>query len=371
MLRYEFADLIVVGGGLWGAWVAWTAQRAGISALLLDQGRPGNTPGATSQTPCPLSPVSCSNPVLRKLYKASLKAFRELEEDVPLVKSQPFLTLAPETSPSWAVQLSAHQEWDRPFAKIHPAAFKELYPQLHPNSEVWGLESEAHTCDFPELQRKVWELARSAGVKCFADTQVKKIDLEDNRPTAVCRGTVYRGRSLVCAAGPYSETLLGTLPGLTYWPLQRDFYHTVPPTNDTPSLPNLAVLFSRHPVFLEMAGDSFSLHRTGVGSVPPLETPVPRPEETKALGDFRRFWLPDYAAAHGGSVEVIGDTRDGQPLLGPHPWRKDVIVGAGFGPWGPWMAPGAAELTLAMLRETAESPFALGRSSLLEEAKSN
>ncbi|MCA9791697.1 MAG: hypothetical protein KC910_07865 [Candidatus Eremiobacteraeota bacterium] len=202
MMRYERADLIVVGGGLVGCLAARAAVARGLTVRLVDEGRPRLLEPITYH--CALETgelVSWLDPSLTTWqsfdsarYPLDQQTFERLEVGPELADLRQALELGGQ-----AHQVMDSEETNRTFR----------YLRL---PEQWTAVrmARAGRLSSPQLLTHLWE--NLAGV--HSDCQIRFLDLEHESPTAVSYEVAFRGRYLLVAAGDATGGLLGLeLPG--------------------------------------------------------------------------------------------------------------------------------------------------------------
>ena len=325
-IRYERADVVVLGGGWMGCWAALQARRRGLSCILVDRARPvGFYPAL------PLSPALSSSDDWT-VKAASLQALRALEQDLgtALLREDRHWLIAPQESERFQEagrNLELHRQGGD---LLSPGQLAQALPQLRPSTEVWGLEEKCWWFAEPQLLARFWQLLQKLEVEFFVDTEILHCDLEYDQPTAVSHEMALRGRYLWLAES--------ALAGAAGWPEVERHSDDLLPLEDQPAspshppLPNLSVLFREHIVRLEHLQLSESRQ-------------VERPQES--LERFRSQWLPQarpLAMTKGPDFSV--SEKVGALY---HPWREDALATVGLGREGCWRAPGLAQLGLARL----------------------
>lgn len=372
-MQYEHADLVVVGGGILGACVAWQAARQKLSVLLLDQARPG------SSRTC-LRPLRLAGPHPGRVELAlqAARAWAELESDAleTLVLRTGSLELGPREGPRLAACREALDLHLVPYENLEGAELRARFPQFAPRPDTAALhQPDGGLLAAGRALRAAWKAARSRGAQARVDTRVRFLDLDYERPTAVAGDTVFRGRAMVVAPGPWLGSLLpDAAPRLA---LRREHLGRFRPERPELFTPD------RFPGFTLQegdtllsglagpAGDALTCWRPGgatdeePGRVPP-EGPDPR--EVDRLRALLRDWIPGAAAGTlPGETDLVAVAPDGELLLGPLPVRDDMVVAGGLAGSAFQLAPRVAELAVHLARGEG-ARFDLERYSLKRPA---
>jgi len=334
-MRYENADLVVVGGGLPGVLAAREGVRRGLSVVLVDRGRPGLSRHAlTGSCLRVVQPTSNRVAVARRALE-SWAGFED-EAGVKLIDRGDACDVA--RSERIDELEGALTEHAIPYQRLK----RSRWPQLKLPEEIHALQTTAARLDVTAAWAAAWPLAQRAGVRCFADTEIRFLDLEYDRLTAVGSDTAFRGKALLCTAA-------GLLPDL---PVKRvtQQWESSP---DALDCPHLYFHFGGTPVQV-VVGGGYRLSRQRQEAREAID-----PAESARLREFLQRWLP--AAPPVAQPELFSSelTDDGRWLVGRHTFREDLVVLAGLGDAGPQLAPGLAPLALDVAQGVGPDPFPL------------
>lgn len=381
-MHYERADLVVVGGGVMGACVAWQAARRRVSVLLVEQYRPGHRLGS-SHGESRIIRYSYPEPFYVELMKAAFGEWHQLEEaaEERLYLRCGGLDLARRGLGYVEARAAALQAAGLPFQELDEGALRLRYPQFRLEDDTLGLfQPDTGILAADTSLLAAWRAAGRQGARLVTDTPIERLDLEHERPTAVAEGVAFRGRWLVVAAGPWLPRLLPDLaPVLRVTRQQYAFFAPQEPGLFAPG---------KLPVFIVQEGERtyYGLPlfgRQGVkcarhGSDEEVTPENCRrsvdPAALEELRDFLRRWLPgaEGPVVHSG-VCLYTETPDRHFLLDRHPEREDVVVAGGFSGHGFKFAPLVGRIALELLSGGTDLPvtaFSLNRQALAAGGRS-
>lgn len=346
-MRYENADLIVVGGGLPGVLAAREGVRRGLTVVLVDRRRPGPSRHAVTGSCLRLVHGDSARVALARQATENWSRF-EKDAGLQLVEPGEACDVA-----SW----TRVDELEGPLTD-HAIPCERLkrsrWPELKLPEEVQALATTALRVDVTAAWEASWPLAQHAGVRCFADTDIRFLDLEYDRLTAVGADTAFRGKALLCTAAG----LLSDLP-------VRRVTQQWESSPDPLGCPHLFFHFSGTPVQV-VAGEGYRLSRQRKDASAGVD-----PEESDRLREFLARWLPAASAPGNPQLFASEQTEDGRWLLGRHSFREDLVVLAGLGDLGPQLAPGLAPLALDVVMGTRADPFPLVKKSAVSAESSS
>lgn len=308
-MRYERADVVVVGGGLSGCLVAWRAVERRLSVVMVEQGRP--------RDPAEPLPLRLTFPDLGDVLRAgrSLPLWRTLEDLVGERFLQPCssVELAPRNQgleERYEVLLAA----GRPAELLPMEELRGRHPRFTGPLEALGLVQPEGALVTPSLDG-LWRRLQKMGVNIVADTAIRRLDLEYDQPTAVAADTAFRGRFLVAAAGLSTPGLLELASEPERCRLLRLTFACRPEP-----LPLFALPSEWGPVRGFSPGPGTARCRWA-----PKDLPEERPE--RFLADTFRRWLPELS-----DPPLESDSRELQSFpdsLHQLDFRPDMIGFAG------------------------------------------
>lgn len=356
------AEVVVVGGGITGAAVAFHLARLGADVVLLERSRLASGPTGRSTA---IIRQHYSQPLLVRMAVHGLRFFgdfvRETGHSCNFVR----------TGMLWAVDEAnrAALEANVELGLVEGAEIELVEPSclatIDGRIALDGLaaccwEPTAGHCD-PYLGTAGLALASGARIT------------EGVRVTAVSPGVVesdagtIEADAIVVAAGPWTGPLLAPLGyDLPIVPARAEVGRFRLPVDFGPPPPAIAD-FTDELFYVKPADAGY----VEVGTLDPshADTPVdpdcsPEGAEADTLAGFERALGRRLPAAGGGHWRgawsgIYDVTPDWQPVIGPVPRAEGVYVAAGFSGHGFKLAPAVGASLASLLRDGAWGPFDL------------
>ncbi|KUL33488.1 sarcosine oxidase subunit beta [Streptomyces sp. NRRL F-4489] len=344
------ADVVIIGGGVIGASIAFhLAEAAAGRILLLERDTP-----ASGSSGKPLGGVRAqfSDPLNIRLGLRSLAAWHDFARrpgaDIGLHSVGYLFLLGSEAErDTFAAGVELQNSYGVPSRLLTPAAARELCPYVDPAPLVAAAYSPGDGYATPRAAVDGYlRAARRLGATVRTRCPVTAIDTEDGHIRAVRtpHGAV-RTTTVVCCAGAWSAEV-GALAGVTLpvTPLRRQIAFTGPLDPRPP----------RIPFTLDYASTLY-FHNDGAGGLLlGLSDPAQQPGYER---EFTREWLVPFRAAAarrapalaalpvtGGWAGLYEQTPDRNALIGeaPHPGR--FLYATGFSGHGFLQAPAVGEI---------------------------
>jgi sarcosine oxidase subunit beta len=350
------AEVVVVGGGIVGASVAFHLAQAGITDVVVVER--GELAGAASGKPIGGLRAQFSDRLNAVLALRSLEAYARLGADMDHERvGYLFLLRTPEQAAGFARAVELQNELGVPSVMLDPAEARGRCPHIDPEAFVAAAfcPIDGHARPVEAARAYVGDFRRR-GARLVTGCAVTGIDVSGGEITAVRteRGTV-RTSVVVCAAGAWSAQI-GAMAGveLDVTPLRRQIAFTAPTPLALRGLPFTIDLSS-----------TFYFHRADEGLLLGMSDPS---ERTGFLDGYDGTWEPalreaarrcaptvaDLPITHGwaGLYEV---TPDASALLGESPAVGRFLYATGFAGHGFCQAPAAGEIVADLVRGNA--PF--------------
>ena len=344
----ERADVVIVGGGVHGASIAYHLATKGVrDVVVLERDHIGG--GSTSRNAGGVR-LQFSTEVNVRLSQRSLPHWEHFGEEmgVDLGFHQVGYLILITTDPDAAAFERSLALWGRlgvPARRLDRDAIHELFPEVRVDDVRFATfcPTDGYLDPTAMLNGYVGR-ARALGVRFREGEPLTAVDKESDRITGVRtpKSAIATG-TVVNAAGPWAAQV-GALCGveLPIAPLRRQVFVTEP----VPGLDN------DFPLTVEMA-TSFYFHRESGGVLMGMADPADKPGFDDSLNwDFLpaiveraldRVPLLERANVKTGWAGFYEDTPDKHPILGRITSVPGLVCAAGFSGHGLMHAPAAGE----------------------------
>ncbi len=350
----ERAEVVIVGGGVLGASIAWHLASKGVrDVLVLERDRLGS--GSTSRNAGGVR-LQFSSEINVRLSQRSLPRWEHFADEMgvdPAFRQVGYLFLVTNDSEASAFDRSL-ELWSRlgvPARRISAAEARELFPELKVDDVRFATfcPKDGHL-DPTALLNGYVARARDKGVRFREGAPVTAIDRDGGRVSGVRTpaGAVACG-TVVNAAGPWAAQV-GALAGvdLPIQPLRRQIFVTDP-------VPGLDHDF---PLTVEMA-TTFYFHRESGGVLMGMVDPADGPGFDDSLNwgflptiverALDRVPVLERANVKTGWAGFYEDTPDKHPILGNVKAVPGLVCAAGFSGHGLMHAPAAGEAVAQLI----------------------
>lgn len=350
----ERAEVVIIGGGILGASIAWHLATKGVrDVVVLERDRLGS--GSTSRNAGGVR-LQFSSEINVRLSQRSLPRWERFAEEMgvdPAFHQVGYLFLVTSDADAGAFERSLAL-WSRlevPARRIDAQEARALFPELKVDDVRFATfcPKDGHL-DPTALLNGYVARAREKGVRFREGEPVTAIDREGGRVSAVRtpRGTIACA-TVVNAAGPWGAQV-GALAGveLPIQPLRRQIFVTDP-------VPGLDHEF---PLTVEMA-TTFYFHRESGGVLMGMVDPADRPGFDDSLNwDFLptmveraldRVPILERANVKTGWAGFYEDTPDKHPIIGNVKALPGFVCAAGFSGHGLMHAPAAGEAVAELI----------------------
>lgn len=356
----EQADVVVIGGGVIGASIAFQLARAGVSRVVLVE-RNSLGSGSTCRAAGGVR-AQFSDELNVAIAQRSLAAFREFG-DIPGWEiafkevGYLFLLTQEEDCASFEQSVALQNGLGVPSRMLTPAQALELCPVISVEDVLAGAFSPGDGHATPEAVLQGYATAaRSLGVHIAVQCEASEVRTRGSRIEEVVttKGTVATD-TVICAAGAWSRAC-GAMVGvdLPVTPLRRQILFTEP----LPDLP------SDLPMTIDF-DTSFYFHREGPGVLMGMSDKNERPGFDVSTHDD---WIPGLMAAaerrapgiasagiRGGWAGLYEMTPDHNGLLGEARGVSRFLYATGFSGHGFLQAPAVGEIVRDLY--LGRSPF--------------
>lgn len=354
------ARIVVIGGGIIGASIAFHLAEAGCpDVLLLDAGEFG---GESSGKPIGGVRAQFSDALNITLASRSLRAYERFASspgaDISLDQvGYLFLLRTPEQLAAFEASIALQNELGVPARLLAPGEARALNPYIDPDVLIGAAFSpgDGHARPAAAVTGYV-EAAHRRGVRLATRCPVTGMDVRGGEIAAIhtARGTV-RTSLVICAAGAWSREI-GAMAGveLDVRPIRRQIAFV-----EAPSLPAARVPFTidhGSTFYFHNAGDELLVGWSDAAQVPGYDR------------DYTADWMPQLrrlAAEHapglgrtrvtGGWAGLYESTPDANALIGESATVSRFLYATGFSGHGFCHAPAVGEVVRDLVR--GERPF--------------
>jgi sarcosine oxidase subunit beta len=354
------AELVVIGGGIVGASIAFHLAEAGIDGVVLLE-RDDLASGSSGK---PIGGVRAqfSDALNIQLAARSLTAYDRFRQtpaaDIHLDKvGYLFLLRTPEHVARFETSIALQNEHGIPTRLISPAEAHDLCPHVDPDAFVAAAFSPSDGHAYPTVAAGAYvDAARRRGARALTRCEVTDVEIRGGEIVAVhtSRGSV-RTSTVVCAAGPWSSEI-GAMVGveLEVRAVRRQIAFSEPLEVRTPGLP-----------FTIDYDSTFYFHSAGDGVLLGMSDPDQAPGFDR---EYTEEWLPALRRSAARCAPSLADVRltdgwaglyemtpDHNALIGESRSVGRFLYATGFSGHGFCQAPATGEVIRDLVR--GERPF--------------
>lgn len=237
------ADIVIVGGGIMGASIAFHLAEAGVQDVLLVEA--DELGSGSSGKPIGGVRGQFSDPLNIQLGMRSLEAYRSFAErpggDIQLEQvGYLFLLTDEQHLVTFEETIAIQQDFGVQSRMISPREVTALCPYVPETSVIAGAFSPLDGHARPQKALKGYiRAARALGVTVREGVRVEGLDRDGSRITAVhtSRGTV-KTNTVICTAGAWSRQIGAYVDvDLPIRPVRRQLCFTVPQSKPIPRVP--------------------------------------------------------------------------------------------------------------------------------------
>lgn len=352
----ERAEVVIVGGGILGASIAYHLASKGIrDVIVVERDHLGS--GSTSKNAGGVR-LQFSSEINVRLSQRSIPAFERFTEEMGIdpefhQAGYLFLITTDRDVEAFERSLALWQRLGVPAQRVDARGAREIFPQIRTDDLRFATFCPLDGyLDPTSLLHGYVARAREKGVRFHEEEPVTSIERDAGRVTAVrtTKGTISC-RTIVNAAGPWAGQV-GKLVGIDIpiTPLRRQIFVTDP-------VPEIEHDF---PLTVEMA-TSFYFHRESGGVLMGMADPSDGPGFDDSVNwDFLptmveraldRMPILERANVKTGWAGFYEDTPDKHPVIGHVASVPGLVVAAGFSGHGLMHAPAAGEAVAELIAD--------------------
>jgi glycine/D-amino acid oxidase-like deaminating enzyme len=357
--------VVVVGGGVMGASIAYHLASRGADVTLLERAALGSGPTRHSTA---LLRLHYTQELLVQMAAHGLRVYRDFETEVGATAGFTQIGMLFGVAEDERALLEANVELGRregaATTLVSAEDVRSLDPRIVTERLAFCYEPEAGYCD-PYLAVSGYAAAaKQAGARVHEGTRVERVGDGDAKTAA----GVFEADAIVVAAGPWSAGLLAPLGyelPLTAAPAEVGRYRL--PDSFGPSPPAVAD-FSPAAIYFRPAEPGF----LEVGSLAPEHADEPvdpdrpiegaRPDTLRLYAEALAARLRGSAGGHwrGAWTGIYDVTPDWEPVIDRVPGTERVYVAAGFSGHGFKLAPAVGLSIAELILDGGAATFDLG-----------
>lgn len=321
-------DVVVVGAGVFGAWIALDLRRSGRSVLLLDAYGPGNNRSSSGGESRIIRMGYGADEIYTRWSMRSLVRWKELFEQTArpelFVKTGVLWTPRPGDERE-RTSLAVFEKYGVKFERLGPAELTRAYPQLRFREERVGiLEPDSGVLLARRAVQALVEQAVREGVQ-YREEMVSQVP---------------QAGAVVYACGPWLPKIFPEVLGGRIRPTRQEVFFFGTPAGDAsftpPQMPVWADITDQHSAYtipsIESRGFKLAFDRHGPEFDPDSEDRVARDIAQARAFLADRFPLLATAPLVESRVCQYENTATGDFLIDRHPELDNVwLVGGGSG----------------------------------------
>jgi monomeric sarcosine oxidase len=338
-------DFVVIGAGVFGAWITRSLHQAGEEVALMDAYGPGNSRSSSGGETRVIRMGYGPDELYTRWAQQSLPMWEELElqVDSELLHRTGVLWLSTDSDDYTKSMLEVFKRNGIRFQQLDANDLRDRYPELTFDDVTWGLcEPESGLLmSRRAVQLLVYQLEKS-GVSCIHGHALSPEGTGRLREIKTATGDTISAGHFIFACGPWLPKVFpGTLEQLIFPTRQEIFFLGSPPGNDSFRPPKMPVwLNHQHPEIpyalpdIEGRGFKIAFDRHGPAIDPDTEERVIGAESIARLRSFLSKHLPRLSDAPILETRVCQyeNTWNGDFLIDRHPEFENVwLVGGGSG----------------------------------------
>ena len=337
-------DVAVVGAGVFGAWTAYTLQRAGQKVVLLDAFGPGNSRSSSGDESRVIRTGYGTDEIYSRMAIRSLELWKRFcaETRLPLFYQTGVLWMAVQDDAyvskiqATLVKLGVRHE------RLEREELDARFPQVNWSDVEWGLlETESGALVARRAVAAVVEEACRAGAEYRTEAVVEPQGKGKLNEVRTARGEAIRASSFVFACGPWMGKVFPRVVGERIFATRQEVFYFGVPAGEArfapPAMPVCICITSEEMYSIpDLEGRGFKVAHDRRG--PPFD---PDAEDRVVTGEglahvraylAKRFPAMKDAPVAETRVCQYENTWSGDFLIDRHPELENVwLVGGGSG----------------------------------------
>ena len=336
-------DVLVVGAGVFGTWIAYHLVKSGRKVALVDAYGPGSSRASSGGETRVIRMAYGADEIYTRFSWRSLVQWKELSQAVghPLFHETGVLWMARDEDPHALSSLEALSRVGVPHERLNRSDLEKRYPQVDFGSVSWAIwEPRAGGL---MARRSVHMLARELtrmGGEVRTGAAVMPSGKGRLASVATADGGSFAAADFVFACGPWLPKVFPELLGRRIFPTRQEVFYFGPPSGDArfrpPEMPIWIDDIAQWYGLPDIEGKGFKLaqHAMGPAFDPDSGERSVSPEGLLAARAFVGERFPALRGAPLVASEVCQyeNSSNGDFLIDRHPDFENVwLVGGGSG----------------------------------------
>ncbi|HET9182407.1 MAG TPA: FAD-dependent oxidoreductase [Candidatus Angelobacter sp.] len=338
-------DFVVVGAGVFGAWIARHLRLSGATVALLDAYGPANSRASSGGETRIIRMGYGADELYTQWAKRSFPVWEQLELQLnaELLHRTGVLWLSNDSDEYTKAMLEVFSCNEILCEKLNAADLRQRYPELQFDDVTWGLLEPQSGILMARraVQLLVFDLEK-AGVSYIHGKAASPMGIGKVTDLRLASGDPVSGGTFIFACGPWLPKVFPELLGDRIFPSRQEvFFLGSPPGNDSFRPPKMPVwLHHRHPDIpyalpdIEGRGFKLAFDRHGDAIDPDCEERIVESGSLTHLRQFLGKHIPGLKDAPVLETRVCQyeNTWNGDFLIDRHPDYENVwLVGGGSG----------------------------------------
>ncbi|MGE5321457.1 MAG: FAD-dependent oxidoreductase [Actinomycetota bacterium] len=338
-------DFVVVGAGVFGAWIARYLRQTGATVALLDAYGPANSRASSGGETRVIRMGYGPDELYTQWAQRSLPVWEQLEPQLnaELLHRTGVLWLSDDSDEYTTAMPEVFSRNQIRYEKLGAADLRQRYPELKFDDVTWGLlEPQSGVLMARRaVQLLVFDLEKS-GVSYIHGKAVSPVGPGKIKDVRLASGDSVSGGTFIFACGPWLPKVFPELLGDRIFPSRQEiFFLGTPSGNDSFRPPKMPVwLHHRHPDIpyalpdIEARGFKLGFDRHGAAIDPDDEERMIPSASLAHLREFLGRHIPALRDAPILETRVCQyeNTWNGDFLIDRHPDHENVwLVGGGSG----------------------------------------